>query len=166
MKSRDYQATMQIILQLLDEGVHVVDPEGNSVIYNKAMAQLEKMDRQDVLRKPFAEVFKNLKASDSTLLQALEYGKSTWRREQTYLNKDGREITTVNTTVPVMDGERTVAAIEIAKNITDIQRMTDTILELRKEIDDPKRSKEKNPQAQLFQPAGRKPRISRHACAR
>ena len=143
MKSRDYQATMQIILQLLGEGVHVVDPEGNSVIYNKAMAQLEKMDRQDVLRKPFAEVFKNLKASDSTLLQALEYGKSTWRREQTYLNKDGREITTVNTTVPVMDGERTVAAIEIAKNITDIQRMTDTILELRKEIDDPKRSKEK-----------------------
>jgi len=143
MKSRDFQATVQVILQLLDEGVHVVDPDGNSVVYNKAMAQLEKMDRQHVLRKPFAEVFKNLKAENSTLLQALEYGKSTWRREQTYLNKDGREITTVNTTVPVMDGDRMIAAVEIAKNITDIQRMSDTILELRKEIDDPKRSKEK-----------------------
>lgn len=141
---------LQVILQQLDEGVHVVDPEGNSVIYNKAMAQLEKMDRKDVLRKPFAEVFRNMKAENSTLLQALEYGKSTWRQEQTYLNKDGREITTVNTTVPVLDGERVLAAVEIAKNITDIQRMSDTILELRKEIDDPKRSKQKRIQKYNF----------------
>lgn len=141
---------LQVILQQLDEGVHVVDPEGNSVIYNKAMAQLEKMDRKDVLRKPFAEVFRNMKAENSTLLQALEYGKSTWRQEQTYLNKDGREITTVNTTVPVLDGERVLAAVEIAKNITDIQRMSDTILELRKEIDDPRRSKQKRIQKYNF----------------
>lgn len=150
MKSRDYQMVLQVILQQLDEGVHVVDPEGNSVIYNKAMAQLEKMDRKDVLRKPFAEVFRNMKAENSTLLQALEYRKSTWRQEQTYLNKDGREITTVNTTVPVLDGERVLAAVEIAKNITDIQRMSDTILELRKEIDDPRRSKQKRIQKYNF----------------
>lgn len=150
MKNRDYQMVLQVILQQLDEGVHVVDPEGNSVIYNKAMAQLEKMDRKDVLRKPFAEVFRNMKAENSTLLQALEYRKSTWRQEQTYLNKDGREITTVNTTVPVLDGERVLAAVEIAKNITDIQRMSDTILELRKEIDDPRRSKQKRIQKYNF----------------
>jgi arginine utilization regulatory protein len=143
MKSREYQMILQIILQLLDEGVHVVDPEGNSVIYNKAMAQLEKMDRKDVIKKPFTEVFKNLKTENSTLLQALEFKKSTWKQEQTYLNKDGKEITTINTTVPVLDGEKVVAAVEIAKNITDIQRMSDTILELRKEIDDPKKSKQK-----------------------
>ena len=109
-------------------------PRGESpaTSLHKAMAQLEKMDRKDVLRKPFAEVFRNMKAENSTLLQALEYGKSTWRQEQTYLNKDGREITTVNTTVPVLDGERVLAAVEIAKNITDIQRMSDTIWSLRK----------------------------------
>lgn len=141
MKNKEYKMVLQNILQLLDEGVHVVDAEGNSIIYNKAMAQLEKMERNDVLRKPFAEIFKNLKAEDSTLLQALQNQKSTWKQEQTYLNKDGKEITTVNITVPVMDGDKVVAAVEIAKNITDMQRMSDTILELRKEIDDPKKSK-------------------------
>ena len=141
MKNKEYKMVLQNILQLLDEGVHVVDAEGNSIIYNKAMAQLEKMERNDVLRKPFAEIFKNLKAEDSTLLQALQNQKSTWKQEQTYLNKDGKEITTVNITVPVMDEDRVVAAVEIAKNITDIQRMSDTILDLRKEIDDPKKSK-------------------------
>lgn len=141
MKNKEYRMVLQNILQLLDEGVHVVDAEGNSVIYNKAMAQLEKMERNDVLRKPFAEIFKNLKAEDSTLLQALQNQKSTWKQEQTYLNKDGREITTINITVPVMDGDNVVAAVEIAKNITEIQQMSDTIIELRKEIDDPKKSK-------------------------
>ena len=133
MKNRDYLIVMKEILQMIDEGVHVVDPEGNSVVYNRAMAMLEKMESQDVLKKPFAEVFKNVE--ESTLMQALEKRQTTLRKEQTYLNKDGREITTVNTTVPVMEDGRLIGAIEIAKNITDVQKMSRTILELRREMD-------------------------------
>lgn len=142
MKNKEYILVLQRILQLMDEGVHVVDPEGNSIIYNKAMARLEKMESQDVLRKPFTEVFKNFDIGESTLMQALELRKATLKKEQTYLNKDGREITTVNTTVPVVQDGKLVAAIEIAKNITDIQKMSNTILELRKEIDYPHKAKE------------------------
>ena len=140
MKNRDYLIVMKEILQMIDEGVHVVDPEGNSVVYNRSMAMLEKMESQDVLKKPFAEVFKNVE--ESTLMQALEKRQTTLRKEQTYLNKDGREITTVNTTVPVMEDGRLIGAIEIAKNITDVQKMSRTILELRREMDQPQRSKE------------------------
>ena len=142
MKNRDYLIVMQQILQLIDEGVHVVDPDGNSVVYNRAMAMLEKMESQDVLKKPFAEVFKNVDLNESTLMQALEKRQTTMRKEQTYLNKDGREITTVNTTVPVMEDGRLIGAIEIAKNITDVQKMSRTILELRREMDQPQRSKQ------------------------
>ena len=133
MKNRDYLIVMKEILQMIDEGVHVVDPEGNSVVYNRSMAMLEKMESQDVLKKPFAEVFKNVE--ESTLMQALEKRQTTLRKEQTYLNKDGREITTVNTTVPVMEDGRLIGAIEIAKNITDVQKMSRTILELRREME-------------------------------
>ncbi|MCQ2560796.1 MAG: sigma 54-interacting transcriptional regulator [Clostridia bacterium] len=143
MKNRDYITCMQSVLQLIDEGVHVVDREGNSIVYNRSMAQLEKMESRDVLRKPFAKVFKNLTTENSTLLQALETGRSTWKKEQTYMNKDGKQITTMNTTIPVMDDGEVIAAVEIAKNITDIQQMTSTIIELRKEIDTPKKEREK-----------------------
>ena len=51
MKNRDYLIVMKEILQMIDEGVHVVDPEGNSVVYNRSMAMLEKMESQDVLKK-------------------------------------------------------------------------------------------------------------------
>lgn len=142
MKNRNYLIVMQHILQLIDEGVHVVDAEGNSVVYNRAMAMLEKMESQDVLKKPFAEVFKNVDLKESTLMQALEKRHTTMRKEQTYLNKDGREITTVNTTVPVIEDGELIGAIEIAKNITDVQKMSRTILELRREMDQPQKSKQ------------------------
>lgn len=142
MKNKEYIQVMQKILQVMDEGIHVVDPEGNSVIYNKSMAELEKMESQDVLRKPFAEVFKNIEESESTLMKALIDRESTVKKEQTYLNKDGREITTLNTTFPIVINGQLIAAAEIAKNITEIHHMSNTILELRNEIDAPEKTKE------------------------
>ena len=69
MKIREYERIMQKILQLVDEGVHVIDREGKTIIYNDAMAHLEKMERKGVLKRPFSEVF-DLSENDSTLLQA------------------------------------------------------------------------------------------------
>ena len=146
MKNKNYIKVMQNILHLLDEGVHVVDKDGNSIIYNDAMSNLEKMDTKDVLNKPFAEIFKNLDAKDSTLLQALYNNKSTINKSQTYLNKDGKKIATINTTVPIVDNGEIIAAVEVAKDITEMQEMSNKILELRKEIEQPNEVKElKNP---------------------
>ncbi len=142
MKNKNYIKVMQNILHLLDEGVHVLDKDGNSIIYNDAMSNLEKMDTKDVLNKPFAEIFKNLDAKDSTLLQALYNNKSTINKSQTYLNKDGKKIATINTTVPIVDNGEIIAAVEVAKDITEMQEMSNKILELRKEIEQPNEVKE------------------------
>ncbi len=142
MKNKYYMMVMQNILHLLGEGVHVLDKDGNSIIYNDAMADLEKMDVRDVLNKPFAEVFKNIDAKDSTLLQALYNKKSTINKNQSYLNKDGKKITTINTTVPVIDNGEVIAAVEVSKDITNIQEMSNRILELRKELKEPDEVKE------------------------
>jgi len=142
VKNKNYITVLQNILHLLSEGVHVLDKDGNSIIYNDAMAGLEKMDARDVLNKPFEEVFKNLDAKDSTLLQALYNKKSTINKDQSYLNKDGKKITTINTTIPVIDNGEVIAAVEVSKDITKIQEMSNTILELRKEIKEPNEVKE------------------------
>lgn len=141
MKSKEYTQVVQKILHMMDEGIHVIDETSNTVIYNEAMSKLEKMEEKDVIKKPFTEVFKNFDLSNSTLLQALKLGKSTINEKQTYLNKDGKEITTINTTIPVIIDGKIVAAVEIAKNITKIQEMSHTILELQKEIEKPDKAK-------------------------
>lgn len=142
MKIREYEYMMQKLLQLVDEGVHVIDAEGKTVIYNDAMAKLEKMSRREVLKQPFKEVFHHINEEESTLLQALRQKKMSLNKQQTYLNRDGKVINTINSTIPVLDGDRVIAAIEVAKDVTGIRKMSNTILELQKERLEPERIKE------------------------
>ncbi len=129
MKVREYKKITQEVFRLMDEGVHVIDARGKTIIYNEAMAQLEKMDLKDVLNKNFKDVFKNLDESNSTLLRALRK-EATENRLQTYQNIDGKEITTINSSYPVILDNKVIGAIEIAKNITELQQMSKTILKL------------------------------------
>lgn len=141
MKAKEYQRLLQDLSNLVDEAIHVVDAKGKSIIYNESMASLEKTNREEVLGKPFREVFSNIPDSESTLYQALRENKAIINKQQTYLNKYGKEITALNSTVPVeVDGE-VIAAIEISKDITEIKSMSDTILKLRKETIGPQKTK-------------------------
>lgn len=143
MKAKEYLILMQNILQLVDEGIHVLDKNGNTIIYNKAMSNLEKMDSRDVMKKPFTEVFKELNNENSTLLNALNNKAVTKNLKQTYLNKDGKEISTINTTIPIIIDDEVIAVAEVAKNITKIREMSNTILKLHGEIGKPEKAKYK-----------------------
>ena len=143
MKAKECLLLLQKILQLLDEGVHVLDKHGNTILYNEAMSALEKMDLADVIKKPFTEVFTGFNNENSTLLKALHSKTVTKNLKQTYLNKDGKEISTINTTIPVIIDEEVVAAVEVAKNITKIEEMSNTILKLHDEIEKPEKVKYK-----------------------
>jgi arginine utilization regulatory protein len=142
VNERDYLKLTQEVFRLIEEGIHVLDAEGNTVIYNQAMAQMEKMQQKEVLSKPFREVFGNIGENESTLLQALNNRKTTANLQQTYRNKDGKEITTINSSYPVAEDGRLIGAIEIARNITEIQKMYHAIMKLREEAPEPTTPKE------------------------
>lgn len=141
MKAKDYLSVMQNILSHMDEGIHVIDKNGKTIIYNGAMEKLEKMKAEDVMKKPFRQAFKNLNTKESTLLKALEKGQSTLNFRQVYLNIQGKEVATINSTIPIHDGENIIGALEIANNITNIHEMSNTILELQKNIESPEKIK-------------------------
>lgn len=143
MRMNDYKNMISILLEMIDDGVHIVDKSGKTFIYNASMAKLENMKVSDVLGKPFESVFGTLNKTNSTLLRALDKGEKTLNEKQYYQNTVGKEIVTVNSTVPfIVDGE-IVAAIEVAQNITKIQAMSETILELQKGIKEPVKILEK-----------------------
>ncbi len=133
MRAKDYQAVLRKAAEILGSAIHVVDAQGTTIIYNEAMAKLEKISVADVLGKPFREVFSYIPEDESTLRRALAEGKETTNKQQTYLNVYGKEITTINTTVPIEADGKVVAAIEVARDITEIKNMSDTILELQGE---------------------------------
>ncbi|MDD4200097.1 MAG: sigma 54-interacting transcriptional regulator [Eubacteriales bacterium] len=130
MKAKEYQAILQAAAEVLGGGMHIVNAQGITIFYNEEMAKLEKINVSDVLGKPLRETFSFIQGEESTIYQALMHRKMTIQKQQTYLNVYGKEITTVNSTVPIIVEDKVIAAMEVARDITDIKNMSDTILDL------------------------------------
>src|SRR3954468_839834 len=111
------------ILDEVDVGVHAVDETGKTIIYNKKMMQMESMDFQDVINKNLLDVFMFKDDQTSTLVKALQEGKETSNVKQTYFNNKGREITTINNTIPIYSGSELQGAVEIANDVTKLERL-------------------------------------------
>lgn len=111
------------LLGEIDVGIHAIDRQGKTIIYNRKMMEMESMEGKEVLNKDIREVFSFHDNQHSTLLEALETGKTTRDMRQTYFNNKGKEITTVNNTFPIDDGAEIIAAVEIARDITQLEHV-------------------------------------------
>ena len=130
MREDIYSEVIEKIIESIDEGIHFIDKEGNTIIYNNSMAKLEQMDKKDILNKPFVDVLQSMEIKNSTLLKALRNKESTKDNVQKYLNKDGKEITTINTTIPIIVENKLIGALEVSKDMTQIQTLSEQILKL------------------------------------
>jgi arginine utilization regulatory protein len=134
MNAEQYKKLVDELIELLDEGVYIVDKYGTGIHYNRAMARTEKVAVDDVLGKKFHEAFPDFNLGESTIYSALTKNRPTGSKQQTYKNIYGKEITTENATIPVIVDGETVAAIEVSKDITELRSITDTLQELRGEV--------------------------------
>ncbi|QOS98975.1 sigma 54-interacting transcriptional regulator [Brevibacterium sp. JNUCC-42] len=123
MDGTTFLAMVAHILDEMNEGVHVIDADGTSILYNRKMAELEGMQKEDVLGKKLLDVFQFPPDQESTLLQALQKGESLRQIRQTYLNGKGKEITTINNTLPLQREGTNIGAVEIANDVTKMERL-------------------------------------------
>jgi len=113
----------EYILDRLEDGVHVIDEFGQTIVYNAKMAEIEAMNKGDVLHRNITDIFAFRDHENSTLLQALRGGEATLNVRQTYFNNKGEEIVTLNSTFPIRDEYGILGAVEVAKDITKMQRI-------------------------------------------
>lgn len=123
----DKQSLLNLILDKIKEGIHVVDSTGRTLLYNKVMADMEGMNPDEVLNKQLLDVLPSLKGN-STLLKVLKTGEAITMNYQTYFNKDGKKITTVNSTWPIKKDGKIIGAVEIAKDISNIEKVVDSLI--------------------------------------
>lgn len=131
MDAKGYEKIIEELIKLIDDGVYIVDADGTGIFYNDIMADIEKVSREDVIGKPFHAAFPGVKLNESTMYKALKKNMASRNKQQSYVNLYGKDVTTINSTVPVIDNGETIAAVEVARDITNIQSMSDTIMELR-----------------------------------
>lgn len=126
---------VQNILREIDEGIHIVDKDGNTVLYNSAMESIEGLNKEDVIGKHILEVFADWTPENSTLLIAIKEKRIVKRKMQSYFNFSGQKITTENITYPIFGVDDSIlGAVEIAKNFTNVEKMSNQILSLRKKL--------------------------------
>lgn len=150
MKNRLLIQAMQNILHTIEEGVHIVDSDGRSLFYNEAMEHIEGLVADEVLGKHLLEVFPNWDPSNSTLLTALDTGRTIDQQKQSYLNLKGKRISTVNTTFPIFHSGKIIGAVEIAKNFTDVNHLSEQIMDLQQKLIDPPKPGESKPRKYTF----------------
>ena len=122
------------IFNTITEGIHIVDATGKSILYNKAISEIEGLSEKQVLGKHLLDLFPDWTKENSTLLTVLSTGKAIANREQNYLNFKGKKIRTLNTTLPIYDESRVVGAVEISKNITTVNDMSEQIIDLQQKL--------------------------------
>ena len=71
MKAEHYKQILDELIELIDEGVYIVDREGVGIHYNKAMANMEKVNISDVLGKKFHDAFPDFNMGESTMFKAI-----------------------------------------------------------------------------------------------
>lgn len=125
-----YRKLLEILIENIDEGVHVIDKEGKTIIYNKAMESLEGLKGNEVIGKKILELFPSLNENTSTLCNVIKSGKPIGERYQSYVNKKGYNITAVNITLPIKIDDETYGAVEISKDFTKIKELYDRIIHL------------------------------------
>jgi len=125
------------ILYSIEEGVHVIDNEGNTIIYNDEMGNLEELQSEEVIGRKLLAVFPSLNEETSTLLKVLRTEVPIINQSQTYINYQGKEITTINSTFPLYYNDKKIGALEVAKNITKIKKLSDQIQQLQSQLMNP-----------------------------
>ncbi|PGV00052.1 sigma-54 interaction domain-containing protein [Bacillus thuringiensis] len=112
----------ETLLNELDIGIHIINEESKTIIYNRKMMEIESMERSDVLYKSPLEIFAFEENKNSTLIEALKLGKTNKDIKQTYFNNKGQEITTINDTFPIIENGKIKGAIEISKEISNLKQ--------------------------------------------
>ncbi|MBS4173921.1 sigma 54-interacting transcriptional regulator [Bacillus sp. FJAT-49736] len=135
MDNETLLAIYKIILDYLDVGVHAVDKDGKTVIYNKKMMEIEGMDIEDVLDKNILDVFQFFQDEESTLMKILKSGESILNYKQKYFNNKGMEINTVHNSYPLTNEGGTIGAVEIVRDVTKLERILDSSKFIKSESD-------------------------------
>jgi arginine utilization regulatory protein len=86
------------------------------------MKEIEGFDYEELVDRSLLEMFR-FEHHESTLLQVLQSGKAVLNVKQTYWNRKGQEITTINDTYPVFSDERLVGAIEMSQDVTTLEKV-------------------------------------------
>ena len=133
MEIKYFEALIQAI-DIINDGIHIVDASGKIVYYNVSAKHLDEIDVDKAIGRHILEVYPSLTFETSTLLRVLRTGKPIYNVEQNFINYKGDKISTLNSTIPICYNNKVVGALEVSRNITKVRELSEKIVSLQNEL--------------------------------
>ena len=65
----------------------------------------------------------NFEQARKYIVKSVAKWKEQLNVKQTYWNRNGTEITTINDTYPIFDGDELIGAVELARDVTALEKL-------------------------------------------
>ncbi len=117
------------------DGIIVVNEKGIIEYYQTYRPDVNNLKEKDVMGKHILEVYPNLTEETSSLLNVLRTGKPITNAFQTLSTFNGQSIRAVNNTMPIMDGDKIVGAVDYSRYIDSSIERQNIKLELKEKAE-------------------------------
>lgn len=130
----DYRKLLELILVNLDEGIIVTDANANITFYKETGTNIGGIDADKAVGKNILEVFPNLTPETSTFYQVIKNKKPLIEHIQHYTNYQGKRVSTVTSTMPIIENNVLTGCFEIYKDLTQVMELSDKVLRLQEQL--------------------------------
>lgn len=129
-----HASILRALLANIAEGIHVVDRQGVTVLYNPQSGDHDGLEPDEVIGRHLLEVFPSLTQNTSTLLKVLATGEPILNQQQTFSTFKGGRTTTINSTWPIYEANQLVGAIEVSTDVTRVRELSEQVVDLQAEL--------------------------------
>jgi len=130
----DHKFLLEAILTHLDEGIIVVDTDANVTFYNEPATSIAGISTEEAIGKNILDIFPDLNNETSTFYHVLRTKEPMIDYVQTYSNYQGKRVTTVTSTIPLLKEGKLIGALEIYRPFNSVKELSEKIVSLQKEL--------------------------------
>lgn len=125
----------QKALHLLDEGIQIYDKNANIVYFNDVSKNIVGIDEEDFEGKNLLEVF-DVTEEESSTIASLRLNAPVRNRFNRYYSKKGKELITINTTLPLRHEGELIGALTLEENVAVVEKRSERLEHLKNIIQD------------------------------
>ena len=125
---------VKFLLNYISDGIQIVNSDGVLIYCNSQAAKLDDINISESVGNHITEIYPSLLQEESTLLNVLITKEPILNKDQTYRTYRGKLVTTINSTLPILEEGEIVGAVEISKNITEYRELSERYIDLKTRV--------------------------------
>lgn len=135
----DYKYILETYVKESNEGLIITDNKAN-IIFLQESNNITGIRFNNPIGKNIREAFPYLTEATSTFYKVIKTKEPIINRVQSYTNFEGKRVSIVTSTIPIMEEGELIGVFEIFKDLTLVAQLSEEILTLQKRVNRVKRA--------------------------